>query len=111
MTAQHPSREEPAGQNIQFGDPPGALGDLQTAAAVILAAPLEYTVCYGQGTAQGPAAILAASTQMELYDEVLDWVPMSIGIATESVPSYAGLSQAEALGQIQAAVAATLARG
>jgi agmatinase len=97
--------------SLQFGDPSGTWGDFQTAAAVILPAPLEYTVCYGQGTAQGPAAILAASTQMELYDEVLDWVPMSVGVATQPVPSYAGLSHEEALGQVQAAVAAALARG
>ncbi|HEY7125141.1 MAG TPA: agmatinase [Ktedonobacterales bacterium] len=111
MTEQRLPQEEVPTANIRFGDPPGAWGDLQTAAAVILPAPLEYTVCYGRGTAEGPAAILAASTQMELYDEMLDWVPMSVGIATQPVPSYAGLSQEEALEQIQAAVAETLARG
>ncbi len=111
MTRQHLPQEEVPAASTRFGDPPGTWGDLQTAAAAILPAPLEYTVCYGQGTAEGPAAVLAASTQMELYDEVLDWVPMSVGIATQPVPSYAGLSQEEALEQIQAAVAETLARG
>ncbi len=111
MTEQHHPQEESPTTSPRFGDPPGAWGDLHTATATILSAPLEYTVCYGRGTAQGPAAILAASMQMELYDEVLDWVPMSVGIATQPVPSYAGLSQEEALGQIQTAVAETLARG
>jgi agmatinase len=111
MTKDQLPQEEAPTTNIRFGDPPGTWGDFETAAATILSAPLEYTVCYGRGTAQGPAAILAASTQMEIYDEVLDWVPMSVGIATQSVPSYAGLSQEEALGQVQAAVAETLARG
>jgi agmatinase len=35
----------------------------------ILPAPLERTVSYGDGTATGPAAIIAASHQLELLDE------------------------------------------
>ncbi|HEU5367777.1 MAG TPA: agmatinase [Ktedonobacterales bacterium] len=95
----------------QFGDPPEAWGKLETAAAVIIPAPLEYTVCYGEGTAQGPAAIIAASTQMELYDEALDWIPMSAGIATQPALTFAGLSQEAALQATEQAVADVLARG
>src|SRR5690348_17189788 len=92
----------------QFGDPPEAWGKLETAAAVIIPAPLEYTVCYGEGTAQGPAAIIAASTQMELYDEALDWIPMSAGIATQPALTFAGLSQEAALQATEQAVADVL---
>ncbi len=95
----------------QFGDPPEPWGNLETAAAVIIPAPLEYTVCYGEGTAQGPAAIIAASTQMELYDEVFDWIPMSAGIATAPALAFGGLSQEAALQAIEQAVADVLARG
>lgn len=95
----------------RFGDPPEPWGDLKTAAAVIIPAPLEYTVCYGQGTRQGPGAILAASTQMELYDEVLDWIPMSAGIATWPTPLDVGLSHEAALQEIVQAVGSVLALG
>ena len=39
------------------------------AEAVVLPAPMERTVSYGPGTSGGPAAILAASSQVELFDE------------------------------------------
>lgn len=94
----------------QFGDPPEPWGDPETAAAIIIPAPIEYTVCYGQGTRRGPEAIIAASTQMELYDEVLDWIPMNAGIATWPAPPYDGLSHEAALQELQQAVGSVLAR-
>ncbi|SRR5579883_10155 len=107
---QQPLQPEHQTHLKRFGDPPDPLGDLETAAAIIIPAPLEYTVCYGQGTARGPEAIIAASTQMELYDEVLDWIPMSRGIATWPTLSYDGLSHAAALEETQRAVELVLAR-
>ena len=41
----------------------------QDARAVVIPFGLEASVSYGGGTAQGPAAILKASHQLELYDE------------------------------------------
>ena len=38
---------------------------------VILQVPYELTTSYGQGTAQGPAACVAASGQVELFDPVI----------------------------------------
>ncbi len=111
MSNQNPPTQGTHQAIQQFGDPPEPWGSLETAAAVILPAPLEYTVCYGQGTHQGPAAIIAASTQMELYDEILDWIPMSAGIATQPALSYEGLSQEAALQVTEQAVAGVLARG
>jgi agmatinase len=111
MTMDHQQKDEASEAPTQFGDPPAPWGDLETAAAVIIPAPLEYTVCYGEGTAQGPAAIIAASTQMELYDEVFDWIPMSAGIATAPALAYDGLSQEAALQANEQAVADVLARG
>jgi agmatinase len=94
-----------------FGDVGDTVGALATARAVIIPAPLEYTVCYGKGTANGPAAIIAASTQMELYDEELDAVPAEHGIATLAPLDFTGLSHADALQQIHDAVATVVAHG
>ncbi|MBI4712580.1 MAG: agmatinase [Planctomycetes bacterium] len=44
---------------------------LNKARFVILPLPYDQTVSYGRGTANGPQAILEASTQVELYDEEL----------------------------------------
>ena len=35
----------------------------------VVPVPFEKTVCYGHGTAKGPAAVIEASTQIELWDE------------------------------------------
>jgi len=44
-------------------------------AALILPIPYEATVSYGQGTRNGPEAIIEASRQVELYDRELDSEP------------------------------------
>src|SRR5262249_34724422 len=52
-------------------------------AALILPIPYEGTVSYGQGTREGPRAILAASHQVELYDRELDDEPaLTYGVHT-----------------------------
>ncbi len=51
--------------------------------AVIFPVPLERTTTYERGTRNGPAAILRASQNMELYDEELELEPYKeIGIHT-----------------------------
>ncbi len=42
---------------------------LKDAAFAVLPVPYEKTTSYGQGTRRGPAAVLAASPQLELWDE------------------------------------------
>ncbi|MCB1859563.1 MAG: agmatinase [Gammaproteobacteria bacterium] len=49
--------------------------DLDSADVVILPVPYERTVTYRRGTAEGPAAILAASEQLEFYEEDRAWSP------------------------------------
>lgn len=57
------------------------------ARALVIPFGLEATVSYGGGTANGPAAILAASHQLELYDEELGRQPCDdFGIATLRPP-------------------------
>ena len=53
------------------------------AEAVILPIPYEATVTYGGGAREGPEAILAASRQVELWDEEYNWDPsQAIKLAT-----------------------------
>ncbi len=83
---------------------------LQDCRAAIIPVPLEVTVTYGEGAAQGPLAIISASANMELYDEVLDAVPMDQGIYTHGRVETAGPLE-EALESIQAAVGRELDQG
>jgi hypothetical protein len=48
----------------------------------VLPVPFERTTSYGKGTALGPAAILEASRQVELWEEMLRSEPWRMGIAT-----------------------------
>ena len=55
----------------------------ERSAALILPIPYEGTVSYGQGTREGPRAIIHASHQVELYDRELDdEIALSYGIHT-----------------------------
>lgn len=65
-----------------LGLPPEA-SRLDWAAVRMLPVPLEATVSYGGGTAAGPAAIIKASQQVELYDREYDHEPaLEYGIHT-----------------------------
>ena len=55
---------------------------------VVIPMPLERTVSYGSGTANGPAAILAASDQLERL--CAGWEPCSLGIHTEPPVNCSG---------------------
>src|SRR5260370_21485933 len=66
----------------QFGAPDAPYCDPATARVTIIPAPLDHSVCYLKGTEHGPQAILTASSQMELYDELLDWRHIASGLYT-----------------------------
>ncbi|MCI0585286.1 MAG: agmatinase [Planctomycetes bacterium] len=61
-------------------EPPAC--DPARARFAVLPVPYEKTTTYAQGTAQGPAAILTASAQVELYDERGEDEPYEAGITT-----------------------------
>jgi agmatinase len=85
--------------------------DPASARAVVIPFGLEASVSYGGGTAAGPAAILAASRQLELYDEELGCEPYrSYGVAALREPAIERPITA-ALAQLQAVVEAVLAAG
>lgn len=51
-----------------FGDLPKEYSTLETSRIVVLPAPFDGTSTWGKGADKGPAAILEASANMELYD-------------------------------------------
>lgn len=61
----------PAGQSF-LGPACGDANDPASARALVIPFGLEASVSYGTGTAAGPAAILQASHQLELYDDELE---------------------------------------
>lgn len=61
---------------------PENLSTPENAKVMIVPVPYEATTSYGQGTSRGPAAILEASQQVELFDDELWEEPFKIGIHT-----------------------------
>ena len=62
-------------------------GDSENPDVVILQIPYELTTSYGQGTAQGPAACIAASGQVELFDPMLG-VDLPAGYNIYTAPAW-----------------------
>jgi agmatinase len=82
--------------------------DPASARAMVIPFGLEASVSYGGGTAAGPAAILAASHQLELYDDELECEPyLRYGVAAIREPAIARPVEA-ALAQLQGLVDAVL---
>jgi len=75
-----------------FLDLEDSLCDPVSSPVVVLPVPLERTTSYIHGTAAGPAAILEASQQVELYDEELRSEPCKEGIATSPALTDQGQS-------------------
>lgn len=76
------------GPVIPFANVPPPRED--QARAAIIPVPLEATVSYGHGAALGPAAVILASANMELYDEALGIETMDLGILTRGAVNVAG---------------------
>jgi agmatinase len=57
--------------SLQFGGALTEMPSYEAAAAVILPAPLDRTTSYISGTRKGPRELIAASAQVELWDEEL----------------------------------------
>ena len=79
--------------------------------ALLIPFPLEATVSFGAGTAQGPQAIIAASAALESWDDELGRDPMAeFGIATLETPLVA-VPIASALDQLETLVGLALEAG
>ena len=107
------------GYDLRFAEPEAGFQDPDRAGvdrpgqarAVVVPFGLEASVSYGTGTARGPAAILAASQQLELFDEELWREPYrDFGIATLETPDIVD-GMAPALDQLEAIVETIVASG
>jgi agmatinase len=80
---------------------PAEASRYETSRVVVLPVPFERTTSYGKGTAQGPDAILRASRQVELWEEMLGSEPWRLGIAT--LPPFVpeAHDMAAALGELE----------
>ncbi len=109
-TARPPLDYLPAAES--FHDPLRAdAGHPERARAVIIPFGIEASVSYGGGTTAGPSAILAASHQLELYDEELRREAyLDYGIAAIREPDIAKSVEA-ALGQLSGLVEQVLEEG
>ncbi|MBD3383373.1 agmatinase [candidate division KSB1 bacterium] len=73
--------------NIQFLQPDEIYCDPLKAGFCILPYPFEGGISFHSGTAKAPQAVLQASSQVELYDEMLDAEPFRAGICTLETPN------------------------
>ncbi|HEY1014445.1 MAG TPA: agmatinase [Herpetosiphonaceae bacterium] len=84
----------------------------ESSAVIVLPIPYEATVSYGGGTADGPAAIITASQQVELYDREFDDEPgLRWGVHTLPALAMPGVAPDDAMEQIADAVARQAATG
>ncbi|HUF46165.1 MAG TPA: agmatinase [Vicinamibacterales bacterium] len=98
-------------QPQQFG---GALPEprtLEASAAVILPIPFERTTSYGHGTRYGPREILAASSQVELWDEELGVDIHARGLFTLPEMDLSAVPIDEAMAAVTSAARALLEHG
>jgi agmatinase len=70
-------------RTTNFGDLPAEYSNLQTAKVVIIPVPYDGTSTWIKGADKGPAAIIEASANMELYDIETDSESYRIGIFTD----------------------------
>lgn len=81
------------------------------ASVLVLPIPFEATVSYGHGTERGPAAIIEASQQLELYDREYDFEPaLRYGIHTLPALTLSADPEA-AVAEIAAATAQAASSG
>ena len=86
-------------------------GPPEDAGALVIPFDMEKSVSYGGGTARGPEAIIAASPQLEFFDDELWCEPYRrFGIATLETPSVAQAA-ADALDHIAGLTGAALDAG
>jgi len=96
---------------LRFAGLPDGLSRPGSARVALLPAPLERTVSWGRGCERGPEALIAASQQLELWDQELGREPCAAGIATLPPLDVASGTHREALERIGAAVGEQVAAG
>lgn len=89
----------------------GEYADFKKSKAVIMQVPYEKTVTYVRGTAKGPSAIIAASANMELFDDELNHDTYKIGINTQEPLDVANLPPEEMVARVYSATQELLKAG
>lgn len=86
MSAEHnyglPSLPPLAASSASFGGRDATILDPELAKVLIIPVPYDATTTYISGTREGPAAILRASQQLELFDDETGLEVFRVGIAT-----------------------------
>ncbi|MEB3195789.1 MAG: agmatinase [Candidatus Sericytochromatia bacterium] len=98
-------------QALNFGNLPPECSDPDHAKVCVVPFPYEATTSYRGGTKDGPAALLMASAQVELYDDELDWSPYEVGIATTATLWPSRENYDAPMRQLEGVVDAALERG
>ncbi|HEV8632290.1 MAG TPA: agmatinase [Thermoanaerobaculia bacterium] len=96
---------------INFLGLPDEASRYESSRVVVLPVPFERTTSYGKGTAGGPEAILRASRQVELWEEMLGSEPWRLGIATLPPFLPEARDMEAALGELQEEARRHLAAG
>lgn len=98
-------------QGKGFLGPDGGVIAPEAAKAIVIPFGLEMTVSYGSGTAEGPAAMIQASQEMEMFDDEFWYEPIAkYGIATLIEPRIEE-PIAKALDQLEGLVECVLKEG
>ncbi|WP_088891364.1 agmatinase family protein [Leptolyngbya ohadii] len=79
-----PPDYDPNGVGSKTANIFGLPSTIDSAKVVIIPVPWEVTVSYGAGTARGPAAVVDASTQLDLYDPEGTRI-WEVGVAAQDV--------------------------
>jgi agmatinase len=69
-------------RSCRFLGLPSELSEFRKSEFVVLPVPYEQTTTYGTGTRHGPSALIAASQEVETFDQELEFEPCRAGICT-----------------------------
>ena len=94
---------------MNFGGLDAEYGAYETARFAVLPVPYDLTSTYQSGSRQGPAAILAASANMELYDEELEQETYRKGIYTAPPVDIDGRGPEYMMSAVERAISGLLA--
>ena len=95
---------------VNFGDLPKDYSALYSAAVVIIPVPYDRTSTWIKGADKGPAAIIQASANMELYDIETDFEVYKKGIFTDEAPPV-GSSPEEMVEVVESRVKGYISKG
>ncbi|HPC03643.1 MAG TPA: agmatinase [Syntrophales bacterium] len=94
-----------------FGGIPQEYTLIEKAGFVVIPVPYDLTTCYQSGSRRGPAAIVEASCQMELYDEELDRETYLRGIHTALPLEPCAAGPREMMDAVRREISGVLERG